>query len=226
MGAELSFDSPPDMNGFELPADDLFVVVGCSLGRLADEEGRDPDTGELPSPPWFRQGSHYKQVSLVWYEALASLTWPVDGRRLIAQESASPNVVKELLGEGLVVQLPASDDSGEWEHLFRLRVLPHSVGLGQTEVDRTRFIVIARSFPWLNEPESGEAGSLALSGLDYFIWTTFDGARPLGEIMRTVAERTGLSDSAVRARVPALLRALLIRGLISLDLVIEPSREA
>ena len=214
------------MNGFELPADDLFVAVGCVLGRLADEEGRDPDTGERPAPPWFRQGSHYKQVSLDWYEALSSLTWPVDGRQLAVQESTPSAVVKELLDRGLVARLPASDDPGTWEHVFHLRVLPHSVGLGQTEADRGRFIVISRAFPWLNQSESGEGGNLALSGLDYFIWTTFDGARSLSEVMSAIAERTGLSDSTIRARIPALLRALLIRGLISMDLVIEPPVEA
>jgi hypothetical protein len=214
------------INGFELPADDLFVAVGCVLGRLADEEGRDPDTGELPAPPWFRQGSHYKQLSLDWYEALASLTWPVDGRQLATQESTPPAVVRELLDEGLVTQLPASDDPGAWEHVFHLRVLPHSVGLGQTEADHRRFIVISRAFPWLSEPESDDGGGLALSSLDYFIWTSFDGVRSLGEVVRAGAERAGLTDSAIRARIPALFRALLTRGLISVDLVVEPPVEA
>jgi hypothetical protein len=94
--------------------------------------------------------------------------------------------------------------------------------LGQTEFDRRNFIVISRSYPWLREPESAEARSFALSGLNYLIWTAFDGVRSLGDVVRDVAERTSLSDSVIREHVPALLRALLIRGLISLDLVAEP----
>lgn len=212
--------APSDVGGFEPPADDLFVAVGCLLGRLADEEGRDPDTGELPAPPWFRQGNLYKQVSLESYEALATLVWPVDGQGLRSQELTSPDAVKELLDNGLVVQLPASDDPSAWEHVFRLRVLPHSVGLGQTDVDRRNFILISRSYPWLR-PDSGEARSFALSGLNYLIWTAFDGVRPLGDVIRDVAKITRLSDAAIREHVPALLRALLIRGLISLDVVAE-----
>lgn len=208
--------------------DDItYVAIGSGLGVMADDSGRDPDTLSTDPLPWFRIGRRYLQITWPSYLLLTSLTFPrnLAGVLSFCASASLENpttLLDELVHEQLVTELPETTEGRAWQRAQGLRVISHAVGLGQSMVDRRYFIIAPLPNP--HEEADGRDSTkrgASLGGLDYYLWTTFDGSRRIEECATVTAERTGQKLRTVNERIPALLRVLTANGLATLDEVVE-----
>ncbi|MDA8080670.1 MAG: hypothetical protein M0Z96_03520 [Actinomycetota bacterium] len=213
----------------DISALDTYVAVGVGLGVLDDGVDRDPEGPEPFASPWFRQGKRFLQIDWLSYVLLSALAVPMDRSSIDAfcagaDLGDSGELLKDLLDANLVAMLPADDESPAWSEVTRLKVVSHASGLGQAPNDKEHYLLIAAGQRAV-EPSSVQGGppvfakteAIALGGLDYFLWTTFDGVRSIDECIEATSTQTGRSGDEIRARVPALLRLLLGNLYAALD---------
>ena len=205
----------------DISALDAYVAVGVGLGLLDDGVERDPDGPEPIASPWFRQGERYLRIEWPSYVLLSALAVPMDRSSIddfcAGADLGDPDELLEgLLDSALVVSLPADGRSPLWNEVARLKVVSHATGLGQVPNDPERYMLLPAT-QRVVEPSPVPSGppvfakteALVLGGLDYFLWTTFDGVRSIDECVAATSAQTGRSQDEIRTRIPALLRTLL-----------------
>jgi len=208
---------------------DAYVSVGVGLGVLDDGVERDSEGPEPFASPWFRRGQQYLRIDWPGYVLLSALAVPMDRSSIDAFCAGADlddpgELLKGLLDANLVAMLPADDESPAWSEVTRFKVVSHATGLGQVPNDREHYMLISAAKRAVEPspvpggpPVFAKTEAIVLGGLDYFLWTTFDGVRSIDECIEATSRQTGRSEDEIRARVPALLRLLLGNLYVALD---------
>lgn len=202
--------------------DEILVAVGTALGVAPFGPDAETDAEELP---WFRQGGRIMQIVWPAYVFLSTLARPMtkadaDDFCQSAELDPEGTLVSELLADGLAVVIPDGDDPKLLDPLLALRPIPHSYGVGRIAEQPSYFVVVPVDVT--ADQLTMEQGAVAnrgtvLPGLDYALWSVFDGSRTLGQCVELTSAQTLLPSETLKQRLPALLRELLKKGLITLD---------
>ncbi len=205
------------------------VAVGIPLGVNYDGAEYNPNDPESYPNPWFRQGKRYLKIEWPSYVLLSALSVPMGYSEICdfcdsAALGDGDELVKGLLGNGLVVVLPSGDSSPQWRQVMRLKAVSHAIGLGWAPKNNGLYMIIPATSRAIapptvsgDPPEFPKTESILLERPEYLLWTAFDGIRSIDECVEAVSERTGVDEDEIRSRVPQLLRRLLKEVFAALD---------
>ena len=99
----------------------------------------------------------------------------------------------------------------DWERLDTIRAVPRGICRGKDERNSFKLITPDLRF------------EIVVSGIDFALWSTWDGCTTLGQAVGSVGEFTGASVSVLRRHSHALLVACVRAGAIFIDDLVIPT---